>query len=122
MLQPRVPGVVDLPHAALADLGGNLVDAEAEAWAEGHGKMARVYRSGPSGWLSKAHVRMLSDDPVELRGQGGGQAGRRQRPLWDSYPRQSQFLLDPCNDNVRVLGDIDGKYTLWLLQRGKLAG
>ncbi len=43
---------------------------------------------------------------------------RRQRPLWDSYPRQSKFLLDLFNDNVTVLDDIDGKYTLWLLQRG----
>ncbi len=25
--------------------------------------------------LSQPHVRMLSDDPVDLRGQGGGQAG-----------------------------------------------
>ncbi len=28
-----------------------------------------------SDWLSKAHVRMLSDDPVDLRGHGGGPLG-----------------------------------------------
>ncbi len=63
-----ISGAVHLAHAALADEGGDFVGAEERAWAEGHGKMARVYRSGPSDWLSKAHVRMLSDDPVDLRG------------------------------------------------------
>ena len=64
----RIPGPIHLTHPARADGGGDFIGAQARAWAEGHGKMARVYRSGPSDWLSKAHVRMLSDDPVDLRG------------------------------------------------------
>ena len=39
----------------IADEGGDFIGAEARARAEGHGKMARLYRSGPSGWQWKAH-------------------------------------------------------------------
>ncbi len=70
----RIVGAVDDAHPTGTYLGGDFILSEASAWAEGHGKMARLYRSGPSDWLSKAHVRMLSDDPVDLRGHGGGQA------------------------------------------------
>ncbi len=79
----------------LADQGGDFIRAEARAWAESHvgygngaailppvglsgthNGRAGVAGSGASDWLSQAHVRMLSDDPVDLRGHGGGQAGR----------------------------------------------
>ena len=32
----RVPGPIHLAHAALADLGGDFVGAEARAWCQGH--------------------------------------------------------------------------------------
>ncbi len=54
---------------ALADQGGDFVGAEAGARAEGHGKMARVYRSGPSGWQWKAHRRLHQTLP-QLLGRG----------------------------------------------------
>ena len=93
-----VPGPIHLAHAAAANEGSNLVDAKPGARAEGHvgydngaailppvglsgthNGSAGVAGSGAaSDWLSHAHVRMLSDDPVDLRGgpKGGGQAGR----------------------------------------------
>ncbi len=94
-IQLGVPGTIDLPHPTLADQGGDLIGAEAGARAEGHGGYgnggailppvglsgthngrAGVVGSGAaSDWLSKAHVRMLSDDPVDLRGHGGGPLG-----------------------------------------------
>ena len=41
----RIVGAVHLSHAALADLGGDFVDAEAGAWAEGHGWKSKVYNA-----------------------------------------------------------------------------
>ena len=46
----RIPGSIHLPHAALADLGGDFIRAEASAWAEGHGGWGRrdyTPRPGP---------------------------------------------------------------------------
>ena len=82
---------VDLPHAALADEGGDFIGAEAGAWAEGHvgsgnggailppvglsgthnGRAGFARSGAASDWLSQAHVRMLSDDP------GGSEGPRR---------------------------------------------
>ena len=113
-----ISGPIHLAHAASGDQGSDFVRAEARAWAEGHGKMARVYRSGPSDWLSKAHVRILSDDPVDLRGHGGGQAGREirggyiarlrdgaERALSSSRFGESQhcFIIATCDPWVRMI-------------------
>ena len=66
-VQLRVPGPIHFPHAASADEGGDFIGAEARAWAEGHGKMAGLYRSGAFRVvMGKRTWRMLSDDPVDL--------------------------------------------------------
>ena len=102
-----------VPHPALADLGGDFVRAEARAWAEGHGGYGNGGailppvglsgthngRSGFAGsgaasdWLSQAHVRMLSDDPVDLRGHGGRAGWPRASRAWgrDAGVRRSSW-------------------------------
>ena len=50
-----VAGLPDFPHAAFADLGGDLVDADAGTWSEGHG-----------------HVRESSDYIGRAAGRGQG--------------------------------------------------
>ena len=119
-VEARVVGRVDDPHAALADLGGDFIRAEARAWAEGHvgygnggailppvgltgthhGRAGFAGSGAASPWLSKAHVWMLSDDPVDLRGQGRGQAGREPLGRGDEGLQllvPVTALAQPCN-------------------------
>ncbi len=83
-----VPGAVDFTHPSRADQGGHFIRAEAGAGAEGHvgygnggailppvglsgthnGRAGFAGSGAASDWLSQAHVRILSDDPVDLKG------------------------------------------------------